>query len=550
MHLKIFLSLAILFTFSITIASHTPTFAETNATINVTTNQDEFDTSGTGMGCSLREAIQAANTDKAFGGCPAGSGADTIVLQNGTYQIERSGQDDKNKKGDYDIKKDLVIRGQGANVTTIDGNKLDRVFQTYANLTLQDLKIINGAPDIDAGGAIYAEKNLTLENVILTKNETPREGGAIFSNTDDANVSIIIRSSTIQDNRAGTFGGGIYSTVALSIENSTFDLNKAVSSGGALFNVNQLTLKNSTLTFNAVGTHGGGIYNTGQGVIVNSTIVGNEADRDGGGIMNDDTATLKLYNATIVYNHADKNNDNTGSGGGVRNPTCANNCNIVVLYNTLIGNNLRKNTTADDTNGYFELGGYNLLEAPGGQYVGDTTHLIAGMDPKTGGLGNNGGTTQTVALLAGSPALDAGNPKGCKDDKKKLLVTDQRGSARTTDGDGLTGPRCDIGAFEAPISNTCAAKPNKPTLNKPMNGNVTTTPRVKLDWSDVACADNYIVQIKRDAKNGTPIQTIKMLVLSQAKTQTLDAGHTFYWRVKACNGNGCAASGWNNFSVQ
>ena len=58
------------------------------AAIPVNTTTDEFNTSGTGTGCSLREAIQAANTDSAFGGCTAGSGADTINLQGNTTYAE------------------------------------------------------------------------------------------------------------------------------------------------------------------------------------------------------------------------------------------------------------------------------------------------------------------------------------------------------------------------------------------------------------------------------------------------------------------------------
>ena len=66
-----------------------------------------------------------------------------------------------------------------------------------------------------------------------------------------------------------------------------------------------------------------------------------------------------------------------------------------------------------------------------------------------GPLQNNGGPTQTHALVAGSPAIDAGNPNGCRDNAGVLLHTDQRGFLRPADGnnDGTSG--CDIGAYEA-----------------------------------------------------------------------------------------------------
>ena len=73
-------------------------------------------------------------------------------------------------------------------------------------------------------------------------------------------------------------------------------------------------------------------------------------------------------------------------------------------------------------------------------------------DPKLGPLQNNGGPTQTMALLAGSPAIDTGNPAGCTDGKGHLLITDQRGLPRpdTEDSHG-----CDMGAYERQSAPSC-----------------------------------------------------------------------------------------------
>src|SRR5205823_1158570 len=68
----------------------------------------------------------------------------------------------------------------------------------------------------------------------------------------------------------------------------------------------------------------------------------------------------------------------------------------------------------------------------------DSTGFITGQDPKLGPLGDNGGPVLTEALLAGSPAIDAGSPGG----GNSCVTTDARGIARPQ------GPRCDIGAFE------------------------------------------------------------------------------------------------------
>src|SRR5512140_1064461 len=109
-----------------------PAFA---ASITVNTTADE---NGTGANCSLREAITAANTNAAFGGCAAGSpGADTITLPAGTYQltIANAGgtNEDHNATGDLDVLESLTIQGAGAGTTIIEAgtnnsNGIDKVF--------------------------------------------------------------------------------------------------------------------------------------------------------------------------------------------------------------------------------------------------------------------------------------------------------------------------------------------------------------------------------------------------------------------------------------
>jgi hypothetical protein len=132
----------------------------------------------------------------------------------------------------------------------------------------------------------------------------------------------------------------------------------------------------------------------------NSTLSGNSGSPSGGGIYNDGTATLQN---TIVANST--------SGG---------NCSGAITSN---GYNLSSDSTC------------NLSGA------GD----LNGIDPQLGPLQNNGGPTETMALLAGSPATDAGNPSGCTSDHGRLLKTDQRGQPRPDKTD--TGG-CDMGAYE------------------------------------------------------------------------------------------------------
>lgn len=543
--------LLVLFAVLASATTQTTVNAETNATIQVTTTADEYDTSGTGMGCSLREAVEAANKDKPFGGCLAGSGEDTIVLGAELYMLERAGDDNKNKMGDLDVKKPLVIQGAGYTTTTIDGNKLDRVIDAFGKLTLSGVTIQNGAAG-GSGGGILSRDSLNVQSSRIRNNETGGAGGAIANESDKEGLQVTIHESIVLNNRAGGSGGGVFSLPKLVITNSTFDLNQTsggqYSYGGGLYSTTQMEMRNSTVSFNTAW-EGGGIYNTAQTVIINSTIVGNFAQTDGGGIRNYIEGHIKLYSTTIVYNTADADSNGTGFGGGISSPTCVNNCRVVEMANTLLGGNTRKSVGAvlDDTAGYFELLGYNLIQAPGGQFVGDTTNVLLGIAPKLSGVGNNGGSTYTVALLSDSPAMDAGNPNGCKDENGKLLKYDQRGEARIMDGWGQTGPRCDVGAYEAPLSSTCTGKPNKPQLDKPLAGEGVDRAKVKLDWFNTRCAATYAVEVRRDSKTGPVEFTKDGLVLSKTKTKALPIDVQYYWRVKACNENGCSKSKWRMF---
>ncbi len=199
--------------------------------------------------------------------------------------------------------------------------------------------------------------------------------------------------------------------------------------GGAINNVDgQVTVINSTLSDNqAVGVIGlgGAILNSGSPgggatvTVINSTLSGNQASGRGGGIYNSPDATLNLISSTLSDNQA------TDGGGGIANSTDA----TVSLTNSIVANSV---------NGDCLLAGgtinaeYSLIE-DGLTCVNGTNNNNLSGDPILGPLQDNGGPTQTHALLAGSPAIDAGDT---------LETTDQRGEARPF---GLAD---DIGAFE------------------------------------------------------------------------------------------------------
>ncbi|MCE5267526.1 MAG: Ig-like domain-containing protein [Planctomycetaceae bacterium] len=417
---------------------------------------------------TLRAAIMEAN---------ALSGADTINLPAGTYHLTLRGTGENGgATGDLDVADGLTIVGPDASTTIIDAAGLgDRVIHlltgtytmdpnalelrgvtvtgglasgTGSGFALQDYgggllndywtKVTisdcifrnNTAPRITTGaytgyygigGAICNGGSLTILDSLFDGNFASNAGGAIYVGTGGA--KILIRNTTFSQNSAAQ-GGAVYNHEIMTIESSTFSGNHRLSgtngAGGAINNNGggQLTLNNCTLTGNVSGS-GGGIMNYETLHVYSSTIVGNVADRGGGLYSSGSTQT---FENTVISN-------NSGPSGGPD----------VYGAATSLGHNLIGDTTG--SNGFGAVG--DLLN----------------VDPMLGPLADNGGATQTCALLPGSPAIDAAKTVSSP-------ATDQRGVLRPQ------GAAADIGAFEAaPVANDDAYTVDEDgTLNIPSPG--------------------------------------------------------------------------------
>jgi len=252
---------------------------------------------------------------------------------------------------------------------------------------------------------ISVSGNLTI-NDLTVSNGCSSDGGGIFNVAG----TLEINNSSISGNSAGGFGGGIDNRGTLEINNSAISGNSASEAGG-IFNLGILEINNTTISGNSANVFGGGIENSSTAEINSSTISGNSAR--GGGIFAD-SETVVITN-TIVANQV--------SGGDCLN--------FAVI--TSLGYNIESGTSCGFTN------------------TGDKQNT----DPMLGPLQNNGGPTDTHALLDGSMAIDMGDhPAGCFDTDGVLLTTDQRGPGfpRTIDGDAVPGAICDIGAYEFGIT--------------------------------------------------------------------------------------------------
>lgn len=401
------------------------------ATITVTTIDDELNADGD---CSLREALLAANTDAAVDACSAGSGADTITVPPGLYQLTVSGAgEDNGASGDLDITGSVTINGGGMGITIVDGLNSDRVFDIHfgAQATLSGLTIQNGAAANGAG--INANGDLTLRNSRVT--------GAI----------------------ASSVGGAIYAGGPITVTNSRLDGNQANAGGAIFISYLPATVERTEISGNSVAAGGGGIYSSGTLYLSNSTLSGNSAGGDGGGLFVVESPSNFLHNVTISANDAG------GDGGGLRA------LGGVTAANTIIAGNRDLNSSPDqhpDCSGTLQSEGYNLLgNVTGCNISGDNSGNQLGVDPLLGPLQNNGGSTLTHALLGGSTAIDGGNPGGCLDHDGAPLTTDQRGADRP----GAGSTRCDIGAYEEGLP------PPTPTATATTDPAITPTPTATID---------------------------------------------------------------------
>ena len=300
--------------------------------------------------------------------------------------------------GELLITDDLTISGPGIFSINVSGNHQSRVFEINSGITVD----ISGLTISDSSGSgILNSGALSLNNVVLSGNAGGDSGGGIYNNGN-----LTITNSTLSGNSAINVGGGIYNIGTLTISNSTLSGNSSNVAAGGIFNAGNLTITNATVSGNS-STDGGGIYNIVTANISFTTVSGNSASKRGGGIFNNINATINIKNSIVA---------NSTSGGD-----CYNNGTI---------NASGVNFTTDGT-------------CPGFTQV---TPAQLNLGP----LADNGGPTQTHALLPGSVAIDSA--KDCTPlDSKDPLATDQRGIGRPQ------GAACDAGSFEAV---PCTTKPS------------------------------------------------------------------------------------------
>ncbi|MHB8628873.1 MAG: beta strand repeat-containing protein, partial [Aggregatilineales bacterium] len=397
------------------------------------------DSGGTcpGATCTLRTAIASVNS----GG--------TI-----TFDSSLSGQTITLTSAPLAISKNLTITGLGASNTLISGGSTLQVATIAggSTVTLNSLTIENGK-SAASGAGINNSGTLTVNNCAFSGNSTTGAGSA--GGGISSSGTLTITASTFAGNSAPSgYGGGLENDGTGTITNSTFVNNTSTNGGGIDItggSTNTLTIQNSTFSGNSGGSFGGGgveYYQGGTLTIQNSAFSGNSATSFGGALDETLGTTLIVQNSTFSGNSTA-----SGKGGGIEISQAT-----LYLGSTIVaGNTTGGALDVHKTGGTITTLGYNLIgDGTGDGFTAAVTDQVGTtanpINPNLGGLGSYGGSTQTLELLSGSPAISAGNCALAS--PAASVTTDQRGVARKVVGAG-----CDVGAFES-FSFSPAALPN------------------------------------------------------------------------------------------
>lgn len=466
------------------------------ATLTVNTAADDITVNGN---CTLREAIQAANSDLPVDACPAGNGADLIqfipALAGQTLSLSSAAT-----FGHLVITSPITIFGDASLGLILRPASTGRIFQVAATgiLTLQDMTLRDGfvqgtngsqttLPTDGLGGAIYNQGTLLLTRVKFANNQVIGGGGA---GAPDSYAEI----PTIASGGPGGagYGGAIYNlggavtaiqcvfanNISRGGEGGFSGIGPTGTGGtgaGAVYNAGgrMLIMQTSFSANQAFGGNAGscswrggmagdggsaasGAVATSGGALdlINSTFFGNGAAAgygggnecfqgigyggaaSGGAIFIFGSTTriaLSTFSGSTVNGGAGFGGGTTGSANGGAlygaNPVGSNPA--LTLSNSIFANSTG---SADvylsnvNVTGALNLIRSNVSVPP--QVISQTG------DPLLGPLGDHGGPTQTLALLSGSPAIDAGDCAG------GTISVDQRGRPRPV------GTACDLGAYE------------------------------------------------------------------------------------------------------
>jgi predicted outer membrane repeat protein len=409
-------------------------------------------------------------------------------------------------------KASLTAKG---NDVTLDGGGSNQLFVVNSGVAfgLTGVTLTRGSATL-FGGAIRNEGTLTITASTLSNNSA-LDGGAIYNDTGG---SVSLSDSKLTGNSSSGNNGAIASFGSLTITDSTLSNNHttpaagdgqavggAISAGGASVTIVGSTFSNNAATGTAPPNsgsdfgQGGAIEYTGcsgcQLSIDSSTFSGNSATGDG---TRDQGGAIAASGVVSIQNSTFSGNSTTGTGGAIDADSAgavgiSGSSTLLITASTFAGNAAGQGDAIYNNADSASLAG-TIVAANGGgncagsaitdqgynlEWTGSTNTStgyscfsagtsIKGQDPKLGSLADNGGSTQTIALPAGSVATDkipTGTGFTASSTSYVLCpasgaTTDQRGAGYSRPDNGESS--CDIGAYEAqddPTLTTTASGP-------------------------------------------------------------------------------------------
>ena len=326
--------------------------AESNirgSTITLTSTSDEaYFTDG----CTLRDAITAANADTAIGGCPAGTNEEVIELGSEVYALSETDNIVDGANGLPSITSDLVLRSEGDAVVrraedapafrllhVAQGGSLTIVGGTFEGGDAADTRgggLYNAGftefsggtvqnSSASEGGGIYNRGSIVAVALEVLSNEAVGDGGGIYNGGE-----LAFSGGALSDNRSGGNGGGLYNNIASDTEvddasasllDTVLEDNEAPSGfGGGLYNAaGTLNIDESVLQ-NNTALSGGGAANDATMLLANTSVRGNRSPNDGSGLYN--TGRMNVTGGSVSENETFPGGSSTtpeGRGSGVFN---------------------------------------------------------------------------------------------------------------------------------------------------------------------------------------------------------------------------------------
>jgi len=345
----------------------------------------------------------------------------------------------------------VTLKGPPGGVLIIDANHASRaIIHRGTRIGLRGLVVRNGfASNATGGGCILSDGDVVLSSSrvsgceVSTTGSTPAVGGAIHS----VGVTFVIASQVL-DSRAhaaaaNADGGGVHAQYVITAHQSTISGNVAsgdgshYARGGGAYGKEGMRMDECTMAGNQATSGGAAFIGTASfhnSRFVDSTVSNNSVDGAGGGILAN--FGVDIDNSTIVGNQA-----YFDFGAGLYLAT-----GNAQLHSTIIaGNTTGGGLNAADIGGHAGAalsGDHNLVIASTLALPADTIS----QEPMLGPLQDNGGGVATMALLSGSPAIDAGaNPRNLYEDGRGYECPP---SGPCTEFERTVGAGTDIGAFE------------------------------------------------------------------------------------------------------